>query len=393
MGFFEQIRKLNVEGYAKGGKTSGPDDGFRGGSSSKSDKKTTSMSASSKSSGKKSSASRDSGGGGFFGFTSFRDMFDGGGPGASRADSQPTRVSGSSASTRVPTPRPQTVSVSTGSGRRDVSFQDYADIARNPSGERARAIDYVSPEPLPTVTPEIEAAINEYMQPKEPTIFERGLRIMPMGGILGTLSDFTRSTIQDQLTTPVNTYEGTGLGVLGGFGDRIGQAITRPRGNVASYTPVLNANGQVIGSMSLDESGNPIGYTGTRTTNATFGDPNINQEAAMAMISPFDQSRDDSDGPVSQVAATAAPAAAAPTVDPCPEGYVLDPETQTCVPDPFSQPFQTQTPMPMVTPTLNYTAVTPIQAPTLSPGPMVPMTFQPVQQQPIGLASLNPFTS
>lgn len=386
MGFFEQIRKLNVEGYAKGGKAE-KDTSRSPSTSSRADGKT--PGPSSARSQAVSGPSVDKGGdrGGFFGFTSLRDMFDGGGPGASSASSAPSRVSGSSGSTRVPTPRPQTASIMTGSGRQDVSFQDYADIARNPTGARAQALDYVQPAAMPALEPEFEAAINEYMQPREPGLLERGMRIMPLGGILGTLSDFTRQTIQDQLTTPMNYYEGTGLGVLGGVGDRIGRFATRPGKNVESYTPVLNENGQLIGSMALDADGNPVSYTGTRTTNATFGDPRVDKQAALAMMSPFDQSGGDSDGPVNQVAAAAGPAAA---IDPCPEGYVMDPETQTCVPDPFAQPFQTATPAPMLTPAPNYTQVSGIQAPTLSPGTM---NFQTAPVAPIGLASLNPFTS
>lgn len=381
MGFFEQIRKLNVDGYAKGGKTSSS------GSSSKSDKDKTSMSASDKASGRKSSASRDSGGGGFFGFTSVRDMFDGGGPGASRESSAPSRVSGSSGSMRVPTPRPQTASIMTGSGRQDVSFQDYADIARNPSGARAQALDYVSPRPLPSLDPQFESAINDYMQPREPSLLERGLRMMPLGGILGGFADFTRSTIQDQLTTPMNYYEGTaGPGILSG----LGRFATRPGANVDSYTPVLNENGQLVGSMALDAQGNPVSYTGTRTTNATFGDPRVDRDAALAMISPF---QDTGGG-------GGLPQQALSMVDPCPDGYTFDETTRSCVPDTTAPTdFTPSNPTPAPAPTLapppapNYTPMQPVQAPTLTPGnlsfatnPVQPITIGAQQ----GLGSFRP---
>ena len=84
-------------------------------------------------------------------------------------------------------------------------------------------------------------------------------------------------------------------------------------------------------------------------------------------------------------------------VDPCPEGYMMDPETKTCVIDPFQTPFAEA---PVMQPSLPaptgaaYTGVNPLMAlPTLAPGPQsgfaVPTpTIQPITVGQQGLASL-----
>jgi len=387
MGFFEEIRKLNVDGYAKGGKTSSR------GSSSKSDKDRSGT----KSSSGKASTARDSGGGNVVS-NFFSNLFGGGG------DDAGTAVSGSRTSSPVPTPRPESVSIRTSSGPRDVSFTDYVDIVKNPSGQRASAIGYRSPTPLPYASPEVESAINMYrlrdqaIDAGDPGFsyidpatgetvnqrFDPITRATNMG-ILGAISGFTRNTILDQLNTPVSEYEGTG--------NAIGRFITRPRG-VDRYVPVTNERGMLIGSMSVDANGRPIGYTGTQTTNATFNDPNIDQAAAAAMINPFGPSNEDSPAPAPQ----------SPAIDPCPEGYTYDLETQSCKPDtvvaeeedPFDQPFTTAPAAPMLTPAPNYTQVAPIQQPTLTPGTVPSLSFAPTPVQPItigaqqGLGSFRP---
>ena len=382
MGFFEQIRELNVEGYAKGGKTSSS------GSSSKGDKD---RSGTKSSSGK---AASSSGGNAISNF--FSNLFGGGG------DDGGTPVSGSRTSSPVPTARPETVSIRTSSGPRDVSFTDYADIVKNPGGQRAMSYGFTPSDPLPYATPEVESAINMYRlrdqaldagQPSfsyiDPATGETvNQRFDPITratnmGILGAISGFTRNTILDQLNTPLSEYEGTG--------NAIGRFITRPGENVDRYVPVTNERGMLIGSMSVDANGNPIGYTGTQTTNAIFNDPNIDQAAAAAMINPFGP--DDNDD--NQVAAPQGPA-----IDPCPEGYTYDLETQSCKPDSLAPVATTPAPTTpaVAAPTLapppapNYTPFSGIQAPTLTPASMSPMNFQPANLPTLGLPALNSFT-
>lgn len=379
MGFFEQIRELNVEGYAKGGRTSSR------GSSSKGDKD---RSGTKSSSGKVDGPSVSKGGGFGSAVTNLISSIFGGG-----GDDGGTPVSGSRTSSPVPTARPETVSIRTSSGPRDVSFRDYADIVKNPGGQRAMSYGFTPSESLPSVTPEVESAINmyrlrdqaidagqpgfSYIDPATGELvdqrFDPVTRATNMG-VLGLISGFTRNTILDQLNTPLSEYEGTG--------NAIGRFITRPGADVARYVPVTNERGMLIGSMSVDANGRPIGYTGTQTTNATFHDPNIDQAAAAAMINPFGPSNEDSPAPAPQ----------GPAIDPCPEGYTYDLETQSCKPDavaaeeesPFDQPFTTAPAAPMVTPAPNYTAVPPLQMPSLTPGAAPGLNFQTTPVQPIG---------
>lgn len=91
-------------------------------------------------------------------------------------------------------------------------------------------------------------------------------------------------------------------------------------------------------------------------------------------------------------------------IEPCPEGYMLDPETETCVIDPFQVPFAeapatgaAPTPMPMPQQQLSaYTAANPMAGlPSLSPVQQanfaVPTpTMQPITMGQQGLASLPP---
>lgn len=322
-------------------------------------------------------------------------MFDGGGPGRSGAQVP-----------MVPTPRPTTVSLMTTAGPRDVSFQDYADIASDPTGSAAQAIGYVSPEALPDVSPEVEGSINEYVARNRALnegasgysyidgatgervykSFDPVTRATNMG-ILGAVSRFTRNTIQDQLTTPLNYYQGSG--------NALGRFLTRPGADVDRYVPVTNENGMIIGSMAVDAAGNPLGYTGTQTTNATFNDPNINIEAARAMIDPFQNSGDDDNEPRPVDAAPTEPIT--PETPECPDGYKYDEATQSCVLDPFQQEFQ-QTPaysgpyevagQYTAAPTVQVPALQPIGSPITIPAPTVtPITIAP--QTPAGLASLN----
>jgi hypothetical protein len=297
----------------------------------------------------------------------------------------------------VPTPRPQTVTVPTGSGPRDVFFNEYAEISRNPTGINARSIDYIQPGPLPSVSPEVESAINDYMN-REPTFMDKALDalayVSPLAGVANMMSDFTRNTIQDQLTTPVNTYTGTrGPGILGG----LGQAITAPGQNVDRYAPVTNQRGQIIGSMALDANGNPVGYTGTPTSQAVFNDSGMSpaqMQAAAGMVNPPDVGGSgDNETNMDGQAINAAMQTFAQEPD-CPEGYMYDTTSQSCVPRPEMSPFpevQTFTPAPLPMP--QYTGVGSLQAPTLTPGVAPGFNVAPTTVPPIGIASINPFTS
>jgi hypothetical protein len=438
MGFFEQIRKLNVEGYAKGGKadsggkssgggksssgskgtkSSGPDDGFRGGNSTKGDK--TPGPVSSPSSPVSGPSVNKGGGGGGGGASSSPSTpstggFGGGGGGGSSNlaggsgnDSLSTSATGKQQTARspsvpTPTPRPDRVTVATEQGPRDVLFDEYAKISLDPTGINARSIGYIEPDPLPEVSPEIESAINDYMN-REPTFMDKALDylsyVSPLASIANTMSEFSQQAIQDQLTTPVNTYQGTGIGTTA-VGQRVGQAISRPNENVDRYAPVTNQNGQIIGSMALDAGGNPVAYTGTQTPNATFNDPNMSdaqRQAASDMINPFSNmggGGDDNTQSMGQMAGNAALQNFTQQEPECPEGYMYDTTSQSCVPRPDMAPFpeiQTFTPAPPPMP--QYTASPSFQAPTLTPGIASGFNLTPTTMPPIGLASLNPFTS
>lgn len=385
MGFFEQIRKLNVEGYAVGGKAEkdtskdqsdfGSDKGGKtaGPSTGKSDP------VSGPSVGSKGGSNKSLG-------DFFSGLFGGGG-----GSDNVTAVSGSRTSSPTPTPRPSTVSIPTTSGPRDVLLSEYNTIMDDPTGINARSLGYTPgvTSTLPSVSPEVESAINMYRlrdeafdtgQPnysyidpetgelvtQELDFVTRGLNTM---GILGAISGFTRNTILDQLNTPVDQYQGTG--------NALGRFLTRPGENVDRYVPVTNDRGMLIGSMSVDAEGNPIGYMGTQTPHGIFNDPNIDQAAAAAMINPFGPSNED----------TPAAAPQGPAIDPCPEGYTYDMEKQMCVPDAAAGeeddffggwPTAPTTPPPAPTlPPTNYTPVPPLTAPVLMPTIGAGFNFKP----------------
>lgn len=444
MGFFEQIRKLNVEGYAKGGKADGGKDSgggkssgggkdsgdgkssIGGGKSSTGGGKSSTGSSGGKSStggGKSSTGSTSAGGKSGFGGGSDSGSstdFSGGKTqtagatnyGGSTGKDTVSQQRASTAPT-APTPRPDYVTVATEMGPRDVLFDEYATISLDPTGINARSIGYVQPEALPEVSPEIESAINDYMN-REPTFFDKALDYMsyvsPLAGLANMAAEFTENTIRDQLTTSPNTYAGTPApGILGS----LGRAITRPSEDVDRYAPVTNQNGQIIGSMALDAGGNPVGYTGTQTPNATFNDPNMSdaqRQAASDMINPFNNmggGGDDNTPNMGQRAMDAAMQNFGQQEPECPEGYMYDTTSQSCVPRPDMAPFPeipTFTPAPPPMP--DYTAAPTVQAPMLSPttvpsvgipsvglNPMspAPVSFQPANTPTLGLPSLNPF--
>ena len=87
--------------------------------------------------------------------------------------------------------------------------------------------------------------------------------------------------------------------------------------------------------------------------------------------------------------------------DPCPEGYMMDPETKQCVLDPFKQPFADAPDVigrPVPTPVLSpYTQMAPVTLGQLQPTRVAaanPLAMQQANMPPQGgLGSLAPVTS
>ena len=84
-------------------------------------------------------------------------------------------------------------------------------------------------------------------------------------------------------------------------------------------------------------------------------------------------------------------------IDPCPTGYVMNPQTNVCELDPVAPPPTTPPPPALFSPASSYTAVKPYTLPTLNPGPQTAFNVPTPNTQPItiaqqGLGSL-PFRS
>lgn len=219
-------------------------------------------------------------------------------------------------------------------------------------------------------------------------------RFGPLSGMptlqgIDYLLDMNKRRAYEQLT---GTYEPSGIASALGIANK---ATSR-------YVPVMDG-GQIVGSLSVDANGKPLTYTGQRTANAKIMDPTIDQEAAKAKIAssqaapmgPID------DGNKSQVAQGPMGGGGGGNVgilNPCPTGYVMDPKTQSCVPDPFQVPFA-PAPTTGVPPTTTAAATTPYSPvssytqplggqmmPTLNPGPQTAFTVPTPNTQPITLA-------
>jgi len=315
-----------------------------------------------------------------------------------------------------PTMRPTTISLPTTDpetgerGTADVSFQEYASLPRNEEG----FLDLTSPEaqlinldvqrPADYGTPEGyaledmlyfgEDSMRSRMQ-EPPTGIEGLLRGTILGSILGPMSDRQQQIAYNQLVQGPN-YRGTPIATTGNFLYDSAAGLFGDRSldqDAANYVAVTE-NGQIIGSLAVDAAGNPVGYRGTRSANAQIMDPSIDPAAAMAFISPAQDAG--GEGPMTTEVVI-------PAVDPCPEGYTYNPETQSCELDesaaeestPVVQPVQ---PGPMVptevTPTSGYTqlgalpALQPVmpQPAFAIPRPMVQPVVVPAQT---GLASLR----
>ena len=314
-----------------------------------------------------------------------------------------------------PTMRPTTISLPTTSpetgerGTAEVSFQEYASLPRDEEG----FLDLTSPEaqlinldvqrPADFGTPEGfaledalyfgEDSMRSRMQ-EPPTGLEGLFRGTMLGSALGPMADRQQQVAYNQLVQGPN-YRGTPIQPTGNFLYDSAAGLFGDRSfdqSAANYVAVTE-NGQVIGSLAVDAEGNPVGYTGTRSANAQIMDPNVDAAAAASFIQPAQDAG--GDGPMTT-------AVAPPVVDPCPEGYRLDPETQSCVLDVAAEtPTQPQLPVdpgPMVptevTPTSGYTqlgampALQPLmpQPAFAIPRPMVQPVVVPAQT---GLASLR----
>jgi len=298
-------------------------------------------------------------------------------------------------------------------GTTNVSFEEYASLPRDDEGfidlgsREAQLLDLDVQRPADYGTPEgfaLEDALyfgEDSLRSRieaPPTGLESLFRKTTIGSILGPMADRQQQVMYNQLVQGPN-YRGTPVQPTGNFlVDAAGRFIgDRSFDQAASNYVAVTENGRVIGSLAVDAAGNPVGYTGTRSENAQIMDPNINAAAAASFIEPIGTGTQ-GDGPM-------ATAVAPPVVDPCPEGYRLDPETQACVldvveevqpqPRPVQPPVQ---PGPMVptevTPTSGYTqlgampALQPLmpQPAFAIPRPMVQPVVVPAQT---GLASLR----
>jgi hypothetical protein len=208
---------------------------------------------------------------------------------------------------------------------------------------------------------------------------------------LDYLADLDQRRAYEQLT---GTYEPSG----------IASALGIANSATVRYVPVMEG-GQIIGSLSVDDKGTPLTYTGQRSNSAQVGDPSIDQAAAMEIIrAPVSSDVTNQSDDASGVSGESIDPGTG-TADPCPEGYRMNPETNACEIDPFQRPFPTPFPTPGPLPadpgtlpvvTAPYTAATPYNlaplTPSAQPAFVVPTpNVQPItvaQQTPAGLAGL-----
>ena len=206
---------------------------------------------------------------------------------------------------------------------------------------------------------------------------------------LDYLLDMNKRRAYEQLT---GTYEPSGIASALGIANKA----------TARYVPVMDG-GQIVGSLSVDANGKPLTYTGQRTANAKVMDPTIDQEAAKAKIAssqaaPMDFP-DDNNNTQGAQAPMGGGGVNVGVFDPCPAGYVMDPNTQACVPDPVAPVAPATTPPPpaQFSPASSYTAAKPYTLAALNPGPQTAFNVPTPNTQPItiaqqGLGSL-PFRS
>ena len=205
--------------------------------------------------------------------------------------------------------------------------------------------------------------------------------ISPFFGGIDALGKMDQRRAYEQLT---GDYRPSGIARVLGIAN---STTTR-------YVPVMDG-GQIVGSLSVDASGNPVAYTGSRPENATIMDPTINKEAAMGLIrgpEPLfgSDSNDSDDGPGYSMDLTAVGDSG--VVDPCPEGYRMNPDTNVCEMDPV--PFPVLPPpgpgtlpvSPTVVASSPYTAASPYTLPSLLPQGQPTFTVPTPTVQPIAVA-------
>ena len=205
---------------------------------------------------------------------------------------------------------------------------------------------------------------------------------------LDYLLDMNKRRAYEQLT---GTYEPSGIASALGIANKA----------TARYVPVMDG-GQIVGSLSVDANGKPLTYTGQRTANAKVMDPTIDQDAAKAKIASSQAAPMDFPDDNNNTQGAQAPMGGGVNVgvfDPCPAGYVMDPNTQACVPDPVAPVAPATTPPPpaQFSPASSYTAAKPYTLAALNPGPQTAFNVPTPNTQPItiaqqGLGSL-PFRS
>ena len=139
-------------------------------------------------------------------------------------------------------------------------------------------------------------------------------------------------------------------------------------GTPTQFEPVYDKQGNLVGSAGMDAEGNVVSYSGDRTANLADG-PVKDRVDAMNEINQGGPG----DGPdIPEI-----------EMDPCPEGFVMDAETNVCVPvespdDPVD-PDNPVDPPPYVPP--SDVVGPPSYTPIGGPGSFVPTPLQPYPNQ------------
>ena len=139
-------------------------------------------------------------------------------------------------------------------------------------------------------------------------------------------------------------------------------------GTPTQFEPVYDKQGNLVGSAGMDAEGNVVSYSGDRTANLADG-PVKDRVDAMNEINQGGPG----DGPdIPEI-----------EMDPCPEGFVMDAETNVCVPvegpdDPVD-PDDPDDPPPYVPP--SDVVGPPSYTPIGGPGSFVPTPLQPYPNQ------------
>jgi len=104
-------------------------------------------------------------------------------------------------------------------------------------------------------------------------------------------------------------------------------ALSSLRPDPVSYKPVYDTQGSYIGVAGYDAEGNPVSYSGDKTNYIETGSDRLDAMVRPAVEAPVSTNKDKEDKPLDSTGEDLL------SPDPCPEGYVLDAETNTCVID------------------------------------------------------------